>query len=161
MTFIPPFDDQHVIAGQGTIAPEILKQLRQERLDAIFVCCGGGGMLAGISAYVKMVRPEIRVIGVNTLDSDAMYKALHTGHPVELAETGLFADGTAVRMVGKETFRLCQKYVDDFVLVSNDEICAAIKDAFNDTRSILEASGALALAGLKKYLGSNPQLKNG
>lgn len=118
-------------------------------------------MLAGISAYVKMVRPEIKVIGVNSVDSDAMYQALHAGKPVELAETGLFADGTAVKQVGKECFKLCQKYVDDFVLVNNDEICAAIKDAFNDTRSILEASGALALAGLKKYLGANPQLKNG
>ena len=118
-------------------------------------------MLAGISAYVKMVRPEIKVIGVNTVDSNAMYQALHAGKPVELAETGLFADGTSVRIVGKECFKLCQKYVDDFVMVTNDEICAAIKDAFDDTRSILEASGALALAGLKKFLGSNPQLRNG
>lgn len=111
--------------------------------------------------YVKRIRPEVKVIGVNTVDSDAMFKALHNGKPVELVETGLFSDGTSVRLVGKEPFRLCQKYVDDFVLVTNDEICAAIKDAFDDTRSILEPAGALGLAGLKKYLGTNPQLKNG
>lgn len=161
LTFIPPFDDPYVIAGQGSVAVEILKQVRQERLDAIFVCCGGGGLLAGIAAYVKRIRPEVKVIGVNTVDSDAMYKALHKGSPVELTETGLFSDGTSVRLVGNETFRLCRKYVDDFVLVTNDEICAAIKDAFEDTRSILEPAGALALAGLKRYLGNYPQLKKG
>lgn len=161
LTFIPPFDDPYVIAGQGTVGVEILKQVRQERLDAIFVCCGGGGLLAGIAAYVKRIRPEVKVIGVNTVDSDAMYKALHTGHPIELTEAGLFSDGTSVRLVGKEPYRLCSKYVDDFVLVNNDEICAAIKDAFDDTRSILEPAGALALAGTKKFLGSNPQLKGG
>ncbi|KAJ3330437.1 hypothetical protein HDU76_005686 [Blyttiomyces sp. JEL0837] len=161
LTFIPPFDDPYVIAGQGTVGVEILRQLKQDRLDAIFVCCGGGGLLAGIAAFVKRIRPEIKIIGVNPMDSTGMYESLQQGQPVELKEAGLFADGTAVRLVGKETHRLCQDYVDDFILVSNDEICAAIKDTFDDTRSIVEPAGALGVAGLKKYLQANPQLSNG
>lgn len=160
LTFIPAFDDPLVIAGQGTIGVEILRQLRQERLDAIFVCVGGGGLIAGIAAYVKRVRPEVRIIGVNTFDSDGMYQSLVQKKPLCLQQVGLFSDGTAVRAVGKETFRLCEALVDDFVLVSTDEICAAIKDTFDDTRSILEPSGALAVAGCKKYLLQN-QIENG
>lgn len=140
---------------------EILRQIKQDHLDAIFVCCGGGGLLAGIAAFVKRIRPEVKVIGVNTVDSDSMYKSLHAGHPVQLSEVGLFSDGTAVREVGQETFRLCKEFVDDFVLVPNDEICAAIKDTFEDTRSVLEPSGALAVAGCKRYLANNPSIKDG
>ncbi len=117
--------------------------------------------MAGIAAFVKRIRPEVKVIGVNTEDSDGMFKSLQKGERVELSEVGLFADGTAVRLVGSETFRLCREFVDDFVLATNDEICAAIKDTFEDTRSILEPAGALALAGCKKYLASNPQMKEG
>ncbi|KAJ3284843.1 hypothetical protein HK104_009757 [Borealophlyctis nickersoniae] len=160
-TFVPPFDDKYVIAGQGTIGVEILRQLKQDRLDAIFVCCGGGGLIAGIAAYVKRIRPEVRIVGVNTIDSDSMYQSLQRGAPVELKEAGLFSDGTSIRLVGRENHRLCAKFVDDFVLVSNDEICAAIKDAYDDTRGILEPAGALGLAGLKRYLSANPEIKGG
>ncbi|KAI8928237.1 tryptophan synthase beta subunit-like PLP-dependent enzyme [Entophlyctis helioformis] len=161
LIFVPPFDDPYVIAGQATVGVEILRQIRQERLDAIFVCCGGGGLIAGISAYVKRIRPEVRVIGVNTYDSDGMYQSLLKGEPVEIKEAGLFSDGTSVRLPGKECVRLALKHVDDMVLVSNDEICAAIKDTFDDTRSILEPAGALGLAGLKKYLSANADLRDG
>ncbi|KAJ3189415.1 hypothetical protein HDU85_003045 [Gaertneriomyces sp. JEL0708] len=161
LTFIPPFDDPYVIAGQGTVGVEILRQLKQDHLDAIFICCGGGGLLAGVGAFVKRIRPEVKIIGVNTVDSDGMFQSLRHGEVVEIKEAGMFADGTSVGRVGKETHRLCSMVVDDFVLVSNDEICAAIKDAFEDTRSILEPSGALSLAGCKRYLASNPQLKDG
>ncbi|KAJ3413422.1 hypothetical protein HDV05_008063 [Chytridiales sp. JEL 0842] len=161
LKFIPPFDDPHVIAGQGTVGVEILRQLKQDRLDAIFVCCGGGGLLAGIAAFVKRVRPEVKIIGVNTLDSDGMYQSLHNDEPTEIKEAGLFADGTSVRLVGAEPFRLCRSLVDDMVLVSSDEICAAIKDIFNDTRSIVEPAGALAVAGIKKFLSANPQMVGG
>jgi threonine dehydratase len=161
-TFIPPFDDPYVIAGQGVVGVEILRQIKQTRLDAIFVCCGGGGLLAGVAAFVKRIRPEVRVVGVNTADSNSMFQSLHAGTPVELRQAGLFSDGTAVRRVGQECLRLCQYYVDDMVAdVTNDEICAAIKDGFEDTRSILEPSGALALAGCKKYLASNPDIRDG
>ncbi|KAI8915309.1 tryptophan synthase beta subunit-like PLP-dependent enzyme [Powellomyces hirtus] len=161
LVFVPPFDDPYVIAGQGTVGMEILRQLRQDRLDGIFVCCGGGGLLSGIGAFVKQIRPDIRLIGVNASDSDGMYQSLSQGQVVELPVAGLFADGTSVRRVGTENHRLCAKYVDDFVLVSNDEICAAIKDAFDDTRSILEPAGALGLAGCKRFLAANPQMKEG
>ena len=140
---------------------EILSQIKQTRLDAIFVGCGGGGMLAGIAAYVKQVRPEIRIIGVNTHDSDSMYQSLKAGKPVMIKSAGLFSDGSSIRQAGEENVKLCKKYVDDMVLVSNDELCAAIKDAFDETRTVLEPAGALGLAGLKKYLLKNPQLKNG
>lgn len=150
LTFVHPFDDPDVIAGQGTIGMEILRQHRAP-VDAIFVAIGGGGLIAGVAAYVKAVRPGIRVIGVETHDADAMRQSLAEGSPVTLDDVGLFADGTAVKRVGDETFALCREFVDDIILVDNDQICAAIKDAFEDTRAILEPSGALALAGLKAW----------
>jgi threonine dehydratase len=139
-----------VIAGQGTIGMEILRQ-HPKPIHAIFCCVGGGGLLAGVAAYVKRVRPEIKVIGVQTVDSDAMVQSLAAGKRVELDTVGLFADGAAVKLVGEETFRLCQEYVDEMIVVDNDAICAAIKDVFEDTRSILEPAGALSLAGAKEY----------
>ena len=151
LTFVHPFDDADVIAGQGTIAMEILQQ-HQEPIDAIFLAIGGGGLIAGVGAYIKAIRPEIKVIGVQTVDSDAMKKSLEAGRRVELKEVGLFSDGTAVKLVGKETFRLCQQVVDEIITVDTDAICAAINDVFTDTRSILEPAGALALAGLKAYV---------
>jgi len=151
LTFVHPFDDPDVIAGQGTIAMEILQQ-HQEPIDAIFLAIGGGGLIAGVGAYIKAIRPEIKVIGVQTIDSDAMKKSLEAGRRVELKEVGLFSDGTAVKLVGKETFRLCQQVVDEIITVDTDAICAAINDVFTDTRSILEPAGALALAGLKAYV---------
>ena len=151
LTFIHPFDDPDVIAGQGTIGMEILRQ-HADPIHAIFVPVGGGGLIAGIAAYVKAVRPEIKIIGVETFDADAMAQSLAKGKRVELAEVGLFADGTAVKHVGEETFRLAKKYVDEIILVNTDAICAALKDVFQDTRSILEPSGALAIAGAKAYL---------
>ena len=151
LTFVHPFDDPDVIAGQGTIAMEVLQQ-HQEPIDAIFLAIGGGGLVAGVGAYIKAVRPDIKVIGVQTVDSDAMKKSLEAGKRVELKEVGLFSDGTAVKLVGKETFRLCQEVVDEIITVDTDAICAAINDVFTDTRSILEPAGALALAGLKAYV---------
>ncbi len=151
LTFVHPFDDPYVIAGQGTIGMEILRQL-QGPIDAIFIAIGGGGLIAGIGAYVKAVRPEIRIIGVQTCDSDAMAQSLEAGHIVTLAEVGLFSDGTAVKTVGQETFRLCQTVVDEIIRVDTDAVCAAIKDVFQDTRSILEPAGALGVAGLKAYV---------
>jgi threonine dehydratase len=151
LTFVHPFDDPDVIAGQGTIAMEILQQ-HQEPIDAIFLAIGGGGLISGVGAYIKSVRPDIKVIGVQTIDSDAMKKSLDAGRRVELKEVGLFSDGTAVKIVGKETFRLCQEVVDEIIVVDTDAICAAINDVFTDTRSILEPAGALALAGLKAYV---------
>ena len=151
LTFVHPFDDPDVIAGQGTIAQEILQQ-HQAPIDAIFVAIGGGGLIAGIGEYVKAVRPETKIIGVQAVDSDAMRQSLKAGRRVELKEVGLFSDGTAVKLVGKETFRICKRVVDDIITVDTDEICAAINDVFTDTRSILEPAGALAIAGLKKYV---------
>ncbi len=150
LTFIHPFDDPHVIAGQGTIGMEILRQYQQP-IHAIFVAIGGGGLISGIGAYVKRLRPEIKVIGVEPVDADAMSKSLKAGHRVRLSQVGLFADGVAVREVGEETFRLCQQYVDEIILVDTDDTCAAIKDVFEDTRSILEPAGALAIAAAKAY----------
>ncbi|MFQ3612956.1 MAG: threonine ammonia-lyase, biosynthetic [Cyanobacteriota bacterium] len=149
--FIHPFDDPAVIAGQGTIGMEILRQYQQP-IHAIFVAIGGGGLISGIAAYVKRLRPDIQIIGVEPVDSDAMYQSLQAGRRVRLSQVGLFADGVAVREVGEETFRLCQQYVDEILLVSTDDICAAIKDVFEDTRSILEPAGALAIAGMKAYV---------
>lgn len=149
-TFIHPFDDPDVIAGQGTIGMEILRQCQQP-IAAIFVAIGGGGLIAGIGAYVKRLRPDIKIIGVEPVDSDAMYQSLKAGHRVRLDQVGLFADGVAVKEVGKETFRLCQMYVDEVMLVDTDDTCAAIKDVFEDTRSILEPAGALAIAAAKIY----------
>ncbi|GAB3625211.1 threonine dehydratase [Pandoraea terrae] len=154
LTFVPPFDDPDVIAGQGTIAMEILRQ-HPGALHAIFVPIGGGGLAAGVAAYVKAVRPEIRVIGVQSVDSNAMAQSVREGERVQLADVGLFADGTAVKYVGAETFRLCQAYLDDVVLVDTDQLCAAIKDVFQDTRSVLEPSGALSVAGAKIYAERN------
>jgi len=151
LIFIHPFNDPDVIAGQGTIGMELLRQC-QKPIHAIFVAIGGGGLISGIAAYVKRLRPEIKVIGVEPVDADAMYQSLKAGHRVRLPQVGLFADGVAVREVGEETFRLCQQYVDDIILVETDDICAAIKDVFEDTRSILEPAGALAIAAAKTYV---------
>jgi threonine dehydratase len=150
LTFIHPFDDPDVIAGQGTIGMEILRQYQQP-IHAIFVAIGGGGLVAGIGAYVKRLRPDIKIIGVEPVDANAMYQSLQAGKRVRLSQVGLFADGVAVREVGEETFRLCQQYVDEIILVDTDATCAAIKDVFEDTRSILEPAGALAIAGAKLY----------
>ena len=150
-TFVHPFDDPLVIAGQGTIGMEILRQ-HAGRLDAVFVPVGGGGLIAGIAAYVKAVRPDVRIVGVQTSDSDAMARSVRAGSRVELAEVGLFSDGTAVKAVGVETLRLARAYVDEFVTVDTDEVCAAIKDVFEDTRAVVEPAGALAVAGLKQTL---------
>lgn len=148
--FIHPYDDPDVIAGQGTIGMEILRQ-HQGDIDAIFVAVGGGGLIAGIAAYVKAVRPSIKIIAVEPFDQAAMTDSLKAGARITLPTVGLFAESTAVKQVGVETFRLCQQHVDDTVLVSNDEICAAIKDVYTDCRAILEPGGAAAIAGLKKY----------
>jgi len=150
LTFVHPFDDPDVIAGQGTIAMEILRQ-HQGPIDAIFVAIGGGGLASGIAAYIKAVRPEIKVIGVQTTDSDAMLRSVKAGKRVQLDEVGLFSDGTAVKLVGEETFRLTKALVDDFIVVDTDAVCAAIKDVFQDTRSILEPAGALGVAAIKQY----------
>ena len=150
LTFVHPFDDPDVIAGQGTIAMEILRQ-RQAPIHAIFCAIGGGGLIAGVAAYVKQVRPDIKVIGVQTTDSDAMARSLKSRKRVTLNDVGLFSDGTAVKLAGEETFRVCKQYVDEVVLVDTDAVCAAIKDVFQDTRSILEPAGALAVAGAKLY----------
>ena len=150
LTFVHPYDDPYVIAGQGTIAMEILRD-HPDPIHAIFCCVGGGGLVAGIAAYVKRLRPEIKVIGVEAVDADAMTQSLAAGKRITLEQVGLFADGAAVKQVGEETFRLCQEYVDEMILVDNDAICAAIKDVFEDTRSILEPAGALAVAGAKAY----------
>ncbi|MBD1865973.1 threonine ammonia-lyase, biosynthetic [Cyanobacteria bacterium FACHB-471] len=151
LIFIHPFNDPDVIAGQGTIGMELLRQC-QKPIHAIFVAIGGGGLISGIAAYVKRLRPEIKIIGVEPVDADAMYQSLKAGHRVRLPQVGLFADGVAVREVGEETFRLCQQYVDDIILVETDDICAAIKDVFEDTRSIVEPAGALAIAAAKAYV---------
>jgi threonine dehydratase len=150
LTFVHPYDDPDVIAGQGTIGMEILRD-HPGPIDAIFVAIGGGGLISGIGAYVKRLRPEIRLIGAEPFDSDAMYQSLQAGHRVKLDQVGLFADGVAVKQVGEETFRLCRTLVDEIVRVDTDQICAAIKDVFEDTRSILEPAGALAIAGLKAW----------
>jgi threonine dehydratase len=151
LTFVHPFDDPDVIAGAGTIGMEILRQ-HAGPIHAIFVAIGGGGIIAGVGAYVKAVRPGIKVIGVQTTDSDAMARSLKAGRRVTLSDVGLFSDGTAVKLVGEETFRLAKQYVDDIILVDTDAVCAAIKDVFQDTRSILEPAGALAVAGAKAYI---------
>jgi threonine dehydratase len=150
LTFVHPFDDPDVIAGQGTIGMEILRQ-HPDTIDAVFCCVGGGGLIAGIAAYIKQLRPEIKIIGVEAIDADAMTQSLAAKKRVRLETVGLFADGAAVKYVGEETFRLCQQYVDEMILVDTDAICAAIKDVFEDTRSILEPAGALAVAGAKAW----------
>jgi threonine dehydratase len=153
MVFIHPYDDPEVIAGQGTIAMELLQQHR-DPLDAVFVPIGGGGLIAGIGAYIKALRPEVRVIGVEPDDAPSMYEALRRKRRVVLPQVGIFADGVAVRQVGRETYRLARRLVDDVILVSTDEICAATKDIFDDTRAMVEPAGALAVAAIKKYVES-------
>mmetsp|Transcript_42039 Transcript_42039/g.98493 ORF Transcript_42039/g.98493 Transcript_42039/m.98493 type:complete len:603 (-) Transcript_42039:170-1978(-) len=153
LSLVHPFDDPHVIAGQGTIGMEILQKcVSEDDLDSIFVCCGGGGMLAGVAAYVKRVRPGVRVIGVEAADAAGMTASIKEGRVVTLDSVGLFADGAAVKTVGKETFRICNKLVDDMVTVTTDQICEAIKLSYNDARVVLEPAGALGVAGMKKYI---------
>lgn len=151
LTYVHPFDDPDVIAGQGTVGMEILRQCTDD-IDAIFVPVGGGGLIAGIAAYVKAVRPEVKIIGVEPEDAASMTRSLERKRRVTLDQVGIFADGVAVAQVGKETFRLARKLVDDMVTASVDEICAAVKDVFDDTRVIAEPAGALAIAGMKNYV---------
>ncbi|MGB1138783.1 MAG: threonine ammonia-lyase, biosynthetic, partial [Luminiphilus sp.] len=150
LTFIHPFDDPDVIAGQATVAVELVRQASRP-LDYVFVCCGGGGLLAGMATYLRYVWPQTKIIGVEPEDAACVQAALHKGRRVTLREVGLFADGCAVAQVGKETFRLIRESVDEVMTVSTDEICAAVKDIFEDTRAIAEPAGALAVAGMKKY----------
>nr|WP_199066058.1 threonine ammonia-lyase, biosynthetic [Chromobacterium sp. ASV5] len=150
-TYIPPFDDPDVIAGQGTIGMEILRQ-HPDPIDAVFVAIGGGGLASGVASFIKRLKPEIKIIGVQPVDSDAMRQSIAKGERVELKDVGLFADGVAVKLVGEETFRICRELLDEIILVDSDAICAAIKDTFEDTRSIVEPAGALALAGAKAYV---------
>ncbi|MBT5953597.1 threonine ammonia-lyase, biosynthetic [bacterium] len=150
ITFIHPYDDEEVIAGQGTIGMEIMRQ-KKEKIDAVFIPIGGGGLIAGVSAYLKFVDPSIKIIGVEPEDSPALYNSLKSGKREILEHVGIFADGVAVKQIGKEPYKLLTHTVDDVILVTTDEICSSIKDIFDDTRSIAEPSGALALAGLKKY----------
>ena len=151
LTFVHPYDDPDVIAGQGTIAMEILRQFR-EPIDTIFVAVGGGGLIGGIAAYVKRLRPEIRIVGVEPEDANAMERSLRAGRRVTLPHVGLFADGVAVKQVGVEPFRLARRYVDEMILVDTDELCAAMKDVFEDTRAIVEPSAALGVAGVKRHV---------
>ncbi|MRD48891.1 threonine ammonia-lyase, biosynthetic [Caenimonas koreensis DSM 17982] len=154
LTFVHPFDDPDVIAGQGTIAMEILRQ-HQGPLDAVFVAIGGGGLISGVANYIKAVRPEIKVIGVQMNDSDAMMQSVAASKRMTLADVGLFSDGTAVKLVGEETFRIARELVDEYIAVDTDAVCAAIKDVFIDTRSIVEPAGALAVAAIKQYVATN------
>lgn len=158
LTFLHPFDDPDVIAGQGTIGMEIIRQ-QPAPLDAIYLPVGGGGLIAGVAAYVKHLSPETRIIGVEPEDSPTLHAALAAGKPVTLKEVGLFADGVAVKTIGKETFRVAKTLVDEVILVTTDEICAAIKDIFEDTRTVAEPAGALAVAGMKKHI-ARDQLRN-
>jgi len=151
LTFVHPFDDPDVIAGQGTIAMEILRQ-HQGPLHAVFVAIGGGGLVAGVASYIKAVRPEVKVIGVQMNDSDAMVRSVASKKRVTLHDVGLFSDGTAVKLVGEETFRIARDLVDEYILVDTDAVCAGIKDVFIDTRSIVEPAGALAVAAIKQYV---------
>ncbi len=158
LSFVHPFDDPDVIAGQGTIAMEILRQLQglgTDHLDAVFVAIGGGGLISGVANYIKAVRPNIKVIGVQMNDSDAMLRSVAAGDRVTLDDVGLFSDGTAVKLVGAETFRITSRLVDEFISVDTDSVCAAIKDIFVDTRSIVEPSGALAVAAIKQYVATH------
>jgi threonine dehydratase len=155
LTFVHPFDDPDVIAGQGTIAMEMLRQIQSighGRLDAVFVAIGGGGLISGVANYIKAVRPEIKVIGVQMNDSDAMIRSVNAHKRVMLQDVGLFSDGTAVKLVGEETFRITRELVDEFMTVDTDAVCAAIKDVFVDTRGIVEPAGALAVAAIKQYV---------
>lgn len=151
LTFVHPYDDPYTIAGQGTIGMELLKQ-QVDHIHAVFVPVGGGGLISGIGAYIKQVKPEVKIIGVESMDADAMSQSLEANRRVSLKEVGIFADGTAVKQVGKETFKLAKLCVDEMIRVNTDEICAAIKDIFEDTRTVMEPSGALSVAGVKKYV---------
>ncbi|KJZ76139.1 Threonine dehydratase [Hirsutella minnesotensis 3608] len=153
---IPPFDDPYVIAGQGTIGNELFGQVNMSKVEAIFCCCGGGGLIAGIGLYVKRMAPHVKIIGVETRDANALAQSLKKGERVILKDVGLFADGAAVKTLGEETFRIAQEVVDDVIEVTTDEVCAAIKDMYEDTRSGLEPAGALSIAGLKKYVAQRP-----
>ncbi|KAK0391877.1 hypothetical protein NLU13_1375 [Sarocladium strictum] len=153
---IPPFDDPYVIAGQGTIGNELFGQVNMSKVEAIFCCVGGGGLIAGIGLFVKRMAPHVKIIGVEAHDANAMAQSLKKGERVVLDNVGLFADGAAVRTVGEETFRIAQEVVDDVIEVSTDEICAAMKDMYDDTRSGLEPAGAMSIAGLKKYVAQSP-----
>lgn len=157
-TLIPPFDDVEVIAGQGTIGKELLEQ--DTHLTHVFVPVGGGGLAAGVAVYIKQLLPDVKVIGVEAEGSACLKAALAAGEPVNLERVSLFADGVAVKRIGEETFRLCNQYLDEVVTVSNDQICAALKDIFDDCRAIAEPSGALSLAGLKAY-SEREQVKGG
>ncbi len=150
LAFVHPFEDPLVIAGQGTIGAEILRQSRG-RLDAVFVPVGGGGLIAGIAGYLKALMPSVKVVGVEPFEADAMWRSLQAGQRVRLEHVGIFADGVAVLQAGETTFRIVRQCVDEIVRVTNDEICAAIKDVFDDTRSVMEPAGALAVAGLKSW----------
>jgi threonine dehydratase len=151
LTYVHPFDDPEVIAGQGTVGMEIMRQ-HPAPIDAIFVPVGGGGLISGIAAYVKSINPKVRIVGVEPVDADAMTRSLKAKRRVKLDHVGLFADGVAVKEVGRETFRLCRELVDEMVLADTDEMCAAIKDVFEDTRVVLEPAGALAIAGAKAWV---------
>lgn len=155
LTDIPPFDHPYVIAGQGTIGLELTRQLILDDLNAVFIPVGGGGLIAGVGSYLKKVAPHVKIIGVETYDADALYQSLKSQESTTLNSVGSFADGTAVKVLGTETWRLCHRFVDEVVRVNTDETCAAIKDIFEDTRSIVEPSGALAVAGMKKYIQQN------
>ncbi|MCL1067493.1 threonine ammonia-lyase, biosynthetic [Shewanella olleyana] len=154
-TYIAPFDDEAVIAGQGTIAQEMLQQQRD--IDTVFVPVGGGGLIAGIAAYYKAVMPQVKIVGVEPEDAACLKAAMEAGEPVTLSQVGLFADGVAVKCIGEEPFRVAKDYVDEVVTVTSDEICAAVKDIFEDTRAISEPAGALSVAGLKKYIQQHPK----
>lgn len=158
---IPPFDDPYVIAGQGTIGNELFGQVNMAKVEAIFCCCGGGGLIAGVGLYVKRMAPHVKIIGVETRDANALAQSLRKGERVVLKEVGLFADGAAVKTLGEETFRIAKDVVDEVVEVTTDEVCAAIKDMYDDTRSGLEPAGALSIAGLKKYVAQRPSLDSG
>jgi threonine dehydratase len=158
LTFVHPFDDPYVIAGQGTVAMEVMRQVQalgSGQLDAVFVAIGGGGLISGVANYNKALRPEVKVIGVQMNDSDAMMRSVQAGERVTLADVGLFSDGTAVKLVGEETFRVASGLVDEFMTVDTDAVCAAIKDIFVDTRSIVEPAGALAVAAIKQYVATH------
>jgi threonine dehydratase len=156
LTNIPPFDDPYVIAGQGTIGMELLQQIHFSEVEAIFCCVGGGGLIAGIGTFIKRFAPQVKIIGVEAYEANAMVESLKKGRRVVLDQVGLFADGAAVRTVGEENFRLCKEVIDEIIEVTKDEICAAIKDVFDDTRSTLEPAGALSVAGLKKWVAAHP-----
>lgn len=156
LTNIPPFDDPYVIAGQGTCGMELVRQANLQKLEAVFITVGGGGLIAGVGVYIKRIAPNVKIIGVEASDANAFYESLQKDERVTLKEVGLFADGAAVKSVGEETWRVAKEVCDEVIQVTTDETCAAIKDIFEDTRSVVEPAGALGLAGLKKYVAKYP-----